>query len=90
MSARVPVFVALDRALDGARIAYRHFLSTRPPVEGWVKEFSKDGSLVRISRTHKLKDAGTWHRVYDLRVEAVLEAAAAPTDAGEDDAGGDS
>jgi hypothetical protein len=34
--------------------------------------------------------AGTWHRVYDVRVEAVLAASAAPTDAGEDDLGGDS
>ena len=78
MSARVPEFVALDRSLDGERIAYRHYLSTRAPVEGWVKEFSVDGALVRISAKEKASDAGTWHRVYDVRVEAVLDAAKAP------------
>ena len=66
-------FIALDKARDGARVLYRHFLTQRPPAEGWVREFSTDGAYVRISPTQRPGDAGTWHRVYDLRCEGVLE-----------------
>lgn len=95
MSTRVPEFVALDRSLDGARILVRQFLSQRPGVEKWVKEFTADGVMVRLSDREKASDAGAWHRVYDLRVEAVLDAAKAPpskeprADAGESDYRGD-
>lgn len=78
MSTTATKFIALDRALDGARVLFRHFLSQRAPVEGWVREFSVAGDYVRISRTQRPGDAGLWHRVYDLRVEAVLEAGRAP------------
>lgn len=71
MKSPTPPFIPLDRSLDGARVLWRHFLSARPPLEGWVREFSADARLVRISKT-KYED-GTWHRCYDLRVEAVLE-----------------
>jgi hypothetical protein len=65
-------------ALDGARILFRNFLSRHAPVEGWVREFSADGKLVRISRTRKAKDAGQWFRTFELRCEAVLDEARAP------------
>lgn len=71
-------YIALDRALDGARVLWRHFLTQRPPVEGWIREFNPDETLVRISATPRATDAGTWHRVYDLRIEAVLEPGRAP------------
>jgi hypothetical protein len=71
--------VAVDRSLDGARILWRHFLSTTPAKEGWVKEFTRDGSRVRIAKTDKPADAGLWHRAYDLVCEGVLDAAKAPT-----------
>jgi hypothetical protein len=84
VASRVSAPVALDKALEGGRVLFRHFLSQRAPVEGWVREFSADGRLVRISKTPKAKDAGQWHRVYDLRVEAVLSETAGPT-FGDDD-----
>ena len=91
MSTATPV-IEFTRALDGARILYRHFLSRRPPVEGWVREFAPTGQMVRISRSNRAKDAGTWHRVYDLRCEAVLEAGRAPEPGyvPDDDEGGES
>jgi hypothetical protein len=68
--------IALDKSLDGARILVRHFLS-RDAGERWVREFSPDGEHVRMSRTQAAIDAGTWFRVFDMRVEAVLEPAKA-------------
>jgi hypothetical protein len=70
--------IEFTRALDGARILVRHFLSKQAPHERWVREFSTDGLLVRISVTRKATDAGQWFRTYDLRCEAVLEESRAP------------
>lgn len=70
--------IDVDQALDGARILHRHCLSNKPPLEGWVREFSRDGRYVRISKTNRLSDAGIWHDCYTLKVEAVLEAGRAP------------
>jgi len=72
--------IPIDKGLDGARVLFRHFLSTRAPREGWVREFSKDATHVRISRTNSPTDAGNWWRVYDLRVEAILEPGRAPAE----------
>lgn len=81
--------IDFTRALDGARILYRHFLTRRPPVEGWVREFSPSGQMVRISKTNRPKDAGLWFRVYDLRCEAILEPGRAPeTREDDEDEGG--
>lgn len=68
----------LTPALDGARVLYRHWRSTRPMTEGFVREFSPDKSLVRISSSKNAWDAGSWHRALELRVEAVLDDAKAP------------
>lgn len=73
-----PQVIECDKALDGARVLYRHFLSTAAPLDGWVREFSVDGEHVRISKTNKATDAGTWHRVYTMRIEGVLDPAKAP------------
>lgn len=70
--------IDLDKALDGARILYRHCMSQNPPVEGWVREFNAKGDYVRISKTKRLSDAGTWHSCYTLRVESILDEARAP------------
>lgn len=78
MSAATARFIDLDRSLDGARVLYRSFFSTQAPKDGWVREFSKDGQYVRISRTQQATDAGLWHRCIQLRVEAILDAAKAP------------
>lgn len=80
MSAATTKFIDLDHALDGARILFRHFMSTSAPSEGFLREFSKDEQFVRISRTNRATDAGTWHRVVHLRVEAVLDPAKAPAE----------
>lgn len=69
--------IEFDRSQDGARILVRHFLS-RDPNERWVREFSPDGQLVRLSRTNAPSDAGTWCRTFDMRIEAVLEPGRAP------------
>lgn len=70
--------IPLDRSLTGKRILYRHWSSTGAPVEGWVKEFSGSGEIVRISRTNEPRDAGTWYRVLTLRVDEVLDPTLAP------------
>lgn len=70
--------IEITPALDGARVLYRHWGTTSAPKEGFVREFSADKTLVRISPTSAPTDAGVWHRVYDLRVDAVLDAAKAP------------
>ncbi len=78
MTAVTGKFIELDRSLDMARILYRHFMSSNPPSDGWVREFSTDIQFVRISRTQLSDDAGTWHRVSQLCVVGVLDAARAP------------
>lgn len=78
MNAPAPKIIELDRSLDGARILYRHCMSENPPVDGFVREFSKNSQLVRISRSNRVTDAGTWHRVCHMRVEDVLDPAKAP------------
>ena len=70
--------VGVERAMEGARILWRYFLSTQPAREGGVREFSADGARVRISKTDGARDAGRWHRCYELVVEAVLDPARAP------------
>ncbi len=70
--------VELTPAHDGARVLYRHWMSTQPPMEGFVREFSADKSLVRISRTNEETDPGQWLRSRETRVDAVLEASKAP------------
>lgn len=77
MSAPLEVPKLIERKHDGARILYRHFMSAQP-VEGWVREFSADGNMVRISKTEKPSDAGLWRRIEDYRLISVLEAAKAP------------
>lgn len=79
MSAAGTKFIDLDQALDGARILYRHCMSTNPPSDGFVREFSKTAEFVRISPTSSIYDSGTWHRVAHLRVEDVLEPGRAPS-----------
>lgn len=76
--------VPLNKALDGARVLYRHFLQTRAPSEGWIREISVSGSYVRISKTTKTNDVGLWHRVADLRVVEVLQEAKAPASSRDD------
>lgn len=78
MNATAPKLIEFTAALDGARILWRFYTSRTSPMEGWVREFNRDGSLVRISRTSKKTDAGHWHRVFELRCEGVLEPAKAP------------
>lgn len=78
MNATAPKLIEFNQALDGARVLWRFYTARLAPTEGWVREFNRDGSLVRISRTNKKTDAGIWHRVYDLRCEGVLEPAKAP------------
>lgn len=58
---------------------YRHWQSVEAPIEGFIREFSPDKSLVRITTTKWAFDAGIWHRAHELRVDAVLEEANAPT-----------
>lgn len=70
--------IAITPALDGARVLYRHWMSERPPVEGWIREFNKDASLMRVSASQRATDAGMWHRTIEMRVDAVLEPAKAP------------
>lgn len=65
--------IPLDKSLDGARILARHFLSTGTPLERYVREFSPEGKHVRLARSLDPADTGTWWRIFDLRVEAVLE-----------------
>lgn len=65
--------IALDKRLEGGRILVRHFLSTSAPLEKYVREFTADGKLVRLSRSNDAKDPGLWSRVAELRVEALLE-----------------
>lgn len=60
-------------ALDGARVLWRHWASAQPPNEGYIREFSPDKLIVRVSRTTGAFDVGSWWRAADLRVEAVLE-----------------
>ncbi len=69
--------VPITPALDGARVLCRHWTSTQPPREGFIREFSPDQSLVRISKTNFPTDAGYWHRCAELRIDAVLEHAPA-------------
>lgn len=78
MNSTTPKFIPLDKSLDGARILWRYYLSTYPPTEGWVREFSKEDPHVRISRTNSAYDAGKWFRITDLRVEAILDEAKVP------------
>ena len=78
MATLAPKLQGIDRAHDGARVLVRHFLSTVPPVERWVREFDASGKHVRLSKTAEAKDAGTWARVYDLVLVAVLEVGKAP------------
>ena len=70
-------FRPVDKSLEGGRILYRQHLATQT-VEGWVREFDPAGIYVRISKTNRPSDAGTWLRSADLRCEAVLEPAKAP------------
>lgn len=79
MNPAAPKLIELNRAHDGARILYRHYLSANPPRDGFVREFSKNSELVRISRTLSIYDAGDWHRVCHLRIEDILEPALAPS-----------
>lgn len=57
---------------DQARILFRHWQGAQT-VEGFVREFSPDGTHVRISATPKKKEQGAWFPVRTLRVEQVLE-----------------
>lgn len=65
--------IPLDKSLDGARILVRVYLSTGAPTERYVREFSPDGNHVRLAHSTDPLDVGSWWRVFDLRVEAVLE-----------------
>lgn len=81
--------IPLDKGLDGARILVRHFLSTGSPMERWVREFSPDGNHVRLTCTQDPAERGNWWRVFDLRVEAVLEEKRAPQLASAEKGGGE-
>lgn len=78
MATIAPKLRGIDRSHVGARVLVRHFLSTTPPVERWVREFDASGKHVRLAKTPEAKDAGTWARVYDLVLVAVLDAGKAP------------
>lgn len=67
------------RAMDGARVIWRHWQrGGETAQEGFIREFSADERMVRISKTDKPSDAGEWHQARDLRVVAQLDAAKAP------------
>ncbi len=78
MASPAPKLLGIDRSHDGARVLVRHFLSTVPPVERWVREFDAEGKHVRLSKTNSVTDAGTWARIYDLVLVGVLEPGKAP------------
>lgn len=65
--------IPFTKALDGARVLFRYFLSTSPAREGHIREFSPCEQHVRISLTNGAFDTGMWFRVSDMRIEAILE-----------------
>ena len=69
----------------GARVLWVHWMSVKPAQEGYVREFSADGRMVRISKTDRPKDAGAWHEVRELRIVAVLDESKKPDFSPEDD-----
>jgi hypothetical protein len=65
----------ITRAQDMARILFRFFKTANDSfaMEATVREFSKDGSYVRLARTAYKTDRGAWVRVADLLLVDVLE-----------------
>lgn len=65
----------ITRANDGARILFRFFKTANDSfaLEATVREFSTDGSYVRLARTAFKTDRGGWLRVADLTLVDVLE-----------------
>lgn len=70
-----PVLKQITRAQDGARILLRFFKSSNDTVaiEATVREFSKDGSYVRLARSAYKTDRGAWIRIADLLLVDVLQ-----------------
>lgn len=64
--------------LEGARVLWRHWQTTRPAQPGWLVEFSTDGKNVRIRETQDATEKGVWHVCRDIRVIAELNEWSAP------------
>ncbi len=64
-----------DHALVGARILWRHWLKDQSDVnrEGYMQEFSPNGTRVRISKTALPVWDGDWHEVGAVRRLETLE-----------------
>lgn len=62
----------LDLRLSGARVLWSHWQHEHVQ-EGYVREFSPDGTHCRITRTPKDTDKGSWFRASDLRCTEALE-----------------
>lgn len=66
--------VNIGREFDGARILWRMWLQEVNQVrEGYVREFSPRGDLVRISDTPRKRDRGDWKLCAEVRVVEVLQ-----------------
>lgn len=65
----------ITRGQDGARILFRFFRTANDSfaMEATVREFSRDGSYVRLAKTAFKQDRGAWLRVADLILIDVLE-----------------
>jgi hypothetical protein len=67
-------------------VLVRHWQTTKPAEERWLKEFSADGLRVRLTKkADDKRERGTWYVCRELRIEAVLDAANAPDESPEDD-----